>query len=116
MYATTIHDGSSARRTEFGLRFGRFGFATVNRPNRKSPDGEGDLVDLVDLVYSFRGCTCEARARPRPRPPARASPFLPPDETDQIDQIDQMSPPSCGYDLVVRENRDQIGDQMEVGR
>ena len=100
--------------TRFGLRFGRFGFATGQRPNRKPPHGGGHLVDLVDLVYLFRGGVCGARTDGRAPARARPLPFLPPERTDQIDQIDQIGTPSCGFNLVGREVGDQIGDQTGV--
>jgi len=100
--------------TQFGLRFGRFGFATGERPNRKPPHGGGHLVDLVDLVYLFRGGVCGARTDGRAPARARTLPFLPPERTDQIDQIDQIGAPSCGFNLVDCEAGDQTGDQTGV--
>jgi len=112
MHARSPRQGRA--QAPFGLRFGRFGFATGQRPNRKSPHGGGHLVDLVDLVYLFRGGVCGARTDGRAPARARALPFLPPERTDQIDQIDQIGLPSCGLNLVDRRIRDQIGDQTGV--
>jgi len=64
-----IHDLRQRSRTAFGLLIGRFGFSARNRPNGESQHGKGGLVDLVELVDLFRGCTCEARSPAHERAP-----------------------------------------------
>ena len=63
-------------RTKFGRRFGRFGSVWFCSTKFKAHDSVRILFNLVDLVESLRGCTCErapacacARARPHPAVP-----------------------------------------------
>ena len=107
--SVSITDGSPSSE----ISFGRFGFPLSNRPNTKSLDDGGCLVNLVELVNLFRGCTCVSE---RALAHARASLHLPPDETDQIDQSNQTPSQYCDSDLVGPEIVDQIGNQTEVAR
>lgn len=61
---------------QFGRRFGRFGSVWFCSTKFKAHDSVRILFNLVDLVESLRGCTCErapacacARARPHPAVP-----------------------------------------------